>query len=73
LLRYLAERGIRAGIHYPRPVHKEPAYQHLGRGADLSHAEQAVAQVLSLPLYPELDDRTTDHVVRAVRAYFGAA
>lgn len=73
LLRHLGEYRISAGIHYPRPVHKEPAYEHLGRGADLSQAERAAAQVLSLPMYPELDDQSVDHVVRATRAFFGAA
>jgi dTDP-4-amino-4,6-dideoxygalactose transaminase len=60
----LRERGIGAGIHYPIPLHLQPAYEYLGyeRG-DLPLTEQAAEQVLSLPLYPELSEEQRQEVV----------
>jgi dTDP-4-amino-4,6-dideoxygalactose transaminase len=53
--RHLAKAGITTGIHYPVPVHLQPAYADLGyhRGA-FPAAERFAAATLSLPLYPEL-------------------
>jgi dTDP-3-amino-3,4,6-trideoxy-alpha-D-glucose transaminase len=65
----LADRGIATGIHYPVPIHRQPAYAHLGRrrGA-FPAAERSAARVLSLPMFPELDDGRIDRVIEAVRA-----
>ncbi|RMG13904.1 MAG: DegT/DnrJ/EryC1/StrS family aminotransferase [Planctomycetota bacterium] len=68
LVERLAERGIGTGIHYPRPVHLQPAYAHLGlREGSLPEAERAAREVLSLPMFPELTDAEVERVVRAVR------
>ena len=57
---HLGARGIGAGVHYPQPVHLQPAYLgRLGRPGDFPQAERMAQEVLSLPLYPEL---TTDEV-----------
>ena len=63
----LHERGIGAGIHYPVPVHLQPAYAWLGyeRG-DFPVTETAAEQIVSLPLYAELSPQQLDHVVDAV-------
>jgi dTDP-3-amino-3,4,6-trideoxy-alpha-D-glucose transaminase len=64
----LAERGIGTLIHYPIPLHLQPAFAWLGgRAGDLPVAERATAEVLSLPLYPELRDEQAAEVVQAVR------
>jgi len=61
--------GVAAGIHYPVPVHLQPAFRDRGMTRwPLPHSEQAAAQVVSLPLYPELTDDQLDTVVSAVRA-----
>lgn len=67
LLSFLRERGIGTGIHYPVPVHLQPAYRdriplHLA----LPNTERAAAQVLSLPLYPELPSESVRRVAQAV-------
>jgi dTDP-4-amino-4,6-dideoxygalactose transaminase len=55
LWKQLNERGIAAGIHYPIPLHQQPAYAHLGYHAgSLPVTEQVAARVLSVPLYAEL-------------------
>jgi dTDP-4-amino-4,6-dideoxygalactose transaminase len=59
--------GIQAGIHYPTPVHLQPAYANLGyRRGDFPVSELAADEVLSLPLYPELTAGALDRVARAV-------
>lgn len=50
----LAAQGIGTLIHYPVPVHLQPAYVHLQRGA-MQQTESAAREVLSLPMYPELE------------------
>jgi len=64
----LQAEGIQTGIHYPVPVHLQPAYADLGygRGA-FPHSEAASAQVLSLPLYPELSSQAVAEVAGAVK------
>lgn len=64
--------GIGTGIHYPIPVHLQKAHADLGYGAgDFSCAEAAAAEVLSLPLYPELTAAAQDHIVAALRGVTG--
>jgi dTDP-4-amino-4,6-dideoxygalactose transaminase len=59
--------GIQTGIHYPIPVHLQPAYANLGYGrGDFPVSERAADQVLSLPLYPELTDGALERVARSV-------
>jgi dTDP-4-amino-4,6-dideoxygalactose transaminase len=64
----LTDRGIQTGIHYPIPVHLEPAYADLGyKVGDFPQAEAAAREVLSLPLYPELPAKHQDVVNAALR------
>jgi len=59
--------GIRTGLHYPTPIHLQPAYAHLGQGTgSFPEAERSAARVLSLPMFPELSDAQVDRVVAAV-------
>jgi len=68
---HLRDAGIQTGIHYPIPLHMQPALARLGhhRG-DFPKAESAAEEVLSLPLYPELTEGHVDGVANAVRAFF---
>jgi dTDP-4-amino-4,6-dideoxygalactose transaminase len=69
LVAALAERGVGTLIHYPIPLHLQPAFASLGgRPGDRPVAETASAEILSLPLYPELTDEQAGRVVEAVRA-----
>lgn len=62
-------RGIGAGIHYPNPVHRLPAYSHLGhqRGG-FPLAEAFSGQMLSLPLYPGISSSQQEQVASALRS-----
>jgi dTDP-4-amino-4,6-dideoxygalactose transaminase len=62
----LLERGIETDVHYPVAVHQQPAFAACA-GAPLPETERAVAEVLSLPLYPELSDAEAEAVAGAVR------
>jgi len=67
--RALRAQGIETGIHYPVPVHLQPAYADLGyKPGDLPHSEAAANEVLSLPMFPELTTEAQDRVARAIRA-----
>ena len=70
LRRHLAAEAIGTGIHYPVPVHLQPAY--LGRVASgpagLAQSTLAAAEVLSLPLYPGLGPTAQDRVIAAVKS-----
>jgi dTDP-4-amino-4,6-dideoxygalactose transaminase len=63
----LGELGIETGIHYPLPVHLQPAYRHLGytRG-DFPVAERLADEIVSLPMYPELPDEAILRVADAL-------
>jgi dTDP-4-amino-4,6-dideoxygalactose transaminase/acetyltransferase-like isoleucine patch superfamily enzyme len=69
LQRELRAAGIETGIHYPVPVHLQPAYADLGYGpGDFPESERAAAEVLSLPLYPEMTSEQQSIVAEAVRS-----
>jgi dTDP-4-amino-4,6-dideoxygalactose transaminase len=69
---YLETQGIVTGVHYPIPVHLQPAFADLGHGpGDFPAAEAAAREVLALPLYPELSDAAVAQVCNAVRAWAG--
>lgn len=63
----LQEAGIQTGVHYPIPVHLQPAYADLGyRQGDFPISETVAREVLSLPLYPELTSAQIDRVTSAL-------
>ena len=64
----LQQREIQTGVHYPIPLHLQPAYAGLNysRG-DFPVAEQASAEVLAIPIYPEMTDSQLQEVAGALR------
>ncbi|HEX8145374.1 MAG TPA: DegT/DnrJ/EryC1/StrS family aminotransferase [Pyrinomonadaceae bacterium] len=64
----LSEAGVQTGIHYPVPVHLQPAYASLGygRGA-FPETERQAARILSLPMYPELTDLQLKRVADSIQ------
>jgi dTDP-4-amino-4,6-dideoxygalactose transaminase len=71
LRRFLSERGVETGIHYPVPLHLQPAYAFLGgRCGDFPVSEEACETVLSLPVAPALTDEQVRIVIDSVREFF---
>jgi len=65
----LRRRGVETLVHYPVPIHLQPAYAHLaGRPGDLPDTERAAREVVSLPLYPGLTGELQDAVIAAVNS-----
>ncbi len=64
----LKAQGVASGIHYPIPLHLQPAYAHLGhQPGDFSQAETASQQILSLPMFPELTDKQIHTVAQTLK------
>jgi dTDP-4-amino-4,6-dideoxygalactose transaminase len=64
---FLHERRIATGVHYPLALHLQPCYQRLGlKAGSYPHAERWCAEVLSLPLFPELTEAQQQRVIDAV-------
>jgi dTDP-4-amino-4,6-dideoxygalactose transaminase len=69
----LADAGIGSGIHYPTPIHLQPAYRDLGyRPGSFPIAERAAQHMLSLPMYAELPLRAVEDVAEAICAFVTA-
>ena len=70
LQKHLQDDGIATAVHYPRPIHLQPAMAPAGgRVGDLPVSEQSSREVLCLPLYPELTDAQVERVAAAVRGF----
>jgi dTDP-4-amino-4,6-dideoxygalactose transaminase len=69
----LGKAGVATAIHYPRPIHLQRAYAHLGQGpGSCPVAERAAGEMISLPMYPDLTLAQVDHVVAALGAALSA-
>ncbi len=71
LARWLRERGVETGIHYPVPVHRQPAWSYPSDTPDLPETEAWARETLSLPMYPELTREQVARVGQAIRDFFG--
>ena len=73
LRRHLADAGIDTGVHYPVPIHLQPAYAAGYRMGQFPHTEALARRSLSLPMFPELRDDQVDAVAAAIRRFFDPA
>lgn len=69
LLEHLARHGISAAIHYPLPVHQQPAYRHLAPAGGLPVTQRAAAEILSLPIYPQMPADQVAQVARCIHQF----
>jgi dTDP-4-amino-4,6-dideoxygalactose transaminase len=68
---FLHERGVLAGVHYPQPVHRQPAYEGRIACGPMDATEAVRSKILSLPLHPYMSDADVEIVADAVRSFFG--
>jgi dTDP-4-amino-4,6-dideoxygalactose transaminase len=68
MLEGLKADGIEASVHYPVPIHLEPAWDGRGRRGQFRNAEVLASTVLSLPLFPGITDEQIDRCVERVAA-----
>lgn len=74
LRRHLADRKIGSEIYYPIPLHLQACFASLGQGAgSFPETERACAEVLALPVYPELEPAQIERVVSAIADFFGVS
>ncbi len=68
VIKKLKENGVSTGIHYPIPLHLQPAYAHLGLGeGSFPVAEKAAKEILSLPLFPEMKLEEVNYVAETLK------
>ncbi|PIR89643.1 transcriptional regulator [bacterium (Candidatus Gribaldobacteria) CG10_big_fil_rev_8_21_14_0_10_33_41] len=68
LVSYLNKQGIPTMIYYPVPLHLQPAFKYLGyKKGDFPEAEKASEEVISLPIYPELNKNDQNFIIKKIR------
>jgi dTDP-4-amino-4,6-dideoxygalactose transaminase len=73
LREHLVSRGVQASIHYPIPIHLQPAYKDLGyQRGDFPVTEACAQQILSLPMYAELRAEQIEYVARTITEFVAA-
>lgn len=71
LLEFLSERGVEAKIHYPTPLHLQPAARDLGyRAGDFPVAEAQACDIITLPCHQYLTSDEIDHTIECVRGFY---
>ena len=71
LQEYLKNNNIETGIHYPIPLHLQPAYKHLNyKKGDFPVAEKHAEEILSIPLYPEITDEQINYVAEKIKEFY---
>jgi UDP-2-acetamido-2-deoxy-ribo-hexuluronate aminotransferase len=73
LVEYLVSRGVPTAIYYPIPLHLQEVFGYLGyKRGDFPVAEEVSRRIVSLPVFPELNDQERLHVVQTVLEFFNA-
>jgi dTDP-4-amino-4,6-dideoxygalactose transaminase len=67
---YLAERGIGTAVYYPLPLHRQECFRKFGPYPSLPVAERLAAEVLSIPVFPEMTLDEQDTVARTICSFF---
>ena len=72
LQRHLAAQGIGSAIHYPKPIHLQPAARDLGYGpGSMPATERQAGRILSLPIHQHLSEDDVDHVADTINRFYG--
>ncbi len=69
LFSFLREKSIGVSIHYPVPIHLQPAYSHFGNRELLPETEKVTKEILSLPIFPELKTSEVKQITHAIKEF----
>jgi dTDP-4-amino-4,6-dideoxygalactose transaminase len=73
LKQFLEKRNIFPGIHYPSPIHLQPAYEHeIEIASGMYITESICNEIISLPMYPELPHEDAQKIVNTILSFFNA-
>lgn len=71
LAEFLKKKDISTGLHYPIPIHLQPAYSKLGyKHGDFPVSEKLSGEILSLPMYPELKESEAEYIASCIKQFF---
>jgi len=71
LAKYLSEKGISTGLHYPIPLHVQKCFEYLGyKKGDFPVTEKLADHGLSLPMFPELKDEQIEYICDTLKSFF---
>ena len=74
LQKYLSDKGVATGLHYPVPLHLQPCFSHLRyRKGDFPASEELAETGLSIPIYAEMTDEQIEYVADSIRSFFRPA
>jgi dTDP-4-amino-4,6-dideoxygalactose transaminase len=71
LQKHLSGKEIPSAVHYPIPLHKQPAFKNEMRKFELPIAEKLADEVISLPMFPELSEEQIDYISKAIVEFTG--
>jgi len=72
-IKFLSEKGISSAVHYPVTIPAQEAYKDLGyKGSDLPNSYLAAREVISLPMFPEIEKAEIETVCDAIKRFVGA-
>jgi len=71
LMKYLNEKGIQTGLHYPMPLHYQKAYSKMNfKKGDFPAAEKGCSEILSIPMFPEITDEQINYVCDMIKSFY---
>lgn len=72
LRKHLEDAGVATAIHYPVPLHLQPAFHHFGKGeGSFPVSEEVAREIISLPMYPELEEEAIQFIVEKIVEFSG--
>jgi dTDP-4-amino-4,6-dideoxygalactose transaminase len=70
LIEYLQKKGIQSAIHYPIPDHKQSINAQKFKNLELKNTEKVVQNILTLPLYPGMDETKINYTIKSIREFY---
>tara|TARA_Y100001960_G_C14641767_1_gene811245 strand:- start:539 stop:1150 length:612 start_codon:yes stop_codon:yes gene_type:complete len=69
LIKFLKDREILVGVHYPYPIHNMPAFSSISKWTNLEITEKIATRIISLPMFPELSENNQNKVIEAIKEF----